>query len=324
MVGTGTKRVSRRKSVGVSWSRQHTTRAIQPNNRPLATSGPRIRLCIKGEARSDPNTSGPEQAPWPNHVAPAHGRYYNQDSGKLTSLISGIIHLTRVNLAHAHYSPQYPPQLRPYEQQYAPRMMWSDGYRESDDARTRYSYSQYPPPESSARDERYPPNLPVPTSSLGQTTQQPAIDSRRERVPIPPSSPSQTFGPYSTVLQPSRDASVVVASGAELIHPHAHTLHEESGRVRAARTVEPSVPSIETSQFVVPSSHIPRAETAVPSRSSHSPEMPTETKPKRRRANAAQLRLLNETYVRTTFPTTEERVEIARRINMTPRQVQIW
>ena len=50
----------------------------------------------------------------------------------------------------------------------------------------------------------------------------------------------------------------------------------------------------------------------------------TPQKPKRRRADAAQLRVLNEVYARTAFPSTEERGSLSRRLGMTPRQVQIW
>ncbi|KAG8965793.1 hypothetical protein FRC03_000164 [Tulasnella sp. 419] len=47
-------------------------------------------------------------------------------------------------------------------------------------------------------------------------------------------------------------------------------------------------------------------------------------KPKRKRADATQLRVLNEVYARTAFPSTEERAELAKRLGMSPRQVQIW
>lgn len=47
-------------------------------------------------------------------------------------------------------------------------------------------------------------------------------------------------------------------------------------------------------------------------------------KPKRRRADAHQLRVLNEVYARTAFPSTEERIDLGRRLGMSPRQVQIW
>lgn len=47
-------------------------------------------------------------------------------------------------------------------------------------------------------------------------------------------------------------------------------------------------------------------------------------KKKRKRADAAQLKVLNETYNRTAFPSTEERADLAKRLDMSPRSVQIW
>lgn len=47
-------------------------------------------------------------------------------------------------------------------------------------------------------------------------------------------------------------------------------------------------------------------------------------KKKRKRADAEQLKVLNETYNRTAFPSTEERVELARKLGMSARSVQIW
>ena len=47
-------------------------------------------------------------------------------------------------------------------------------------------------------------------------------------------------------------------------------------------------------------------------------------KKKRKRANAAQLQVLNETYQRTAFPSTEERQTLAVELDMPPRSVQIW
>lgn len=52
-------------------------------------------------------------------------------------------------------------------------------------------------------------------------------------------------------------------------------------------------------------------------------EFPT-VKKKRKRADAAQLKVLNEVYARTAFPTTEERLELANRLDMSARSVQIW
>ncbi|KAJ3724830.1 hypothetical protein FB446DRAFT_840622 [Lentinula raphanica] len=47
-------------------------------------------------------------------------------------------------------------------------------------------------------------------------------------------------------------------------------------------------------------------------------------KKKRKRADAAQLKVLNETYARTAFPSTEERQALAKLLDMSARSVQIW
>ncbi|GLB37642.1 putative homeodomain containing protein [Lyophyllum shimeji] len=54
-----------------------------------------------------------------------------------------------------------------------------------------------------------------------------------------------------------------------------------------------------------------------------SPEEPT-IKKKRKRADARQLKVLNETYNRTAFPSTEERLALAKELDMSARSVQIW
>ncbi|KAI0780031.1 hypothetical protein C8Q74DRAFT_734973 [Fomes fomentarius] len=55
------------------------------------------------------------------------------------------------------------------------------------------------------------------------------------------------------------------------------------------------------------------------------PEPPLEpVKKKRKRADAEQLKVLNETYNRTAFPSTEERIELAKKLGMSARSVQIW
>ncbi|KAG5638869.1 hypothetical protein H0H81_009172 [Sphagnurus paluster] len=98
-----------------------------------------------------------------------------------------------------------------------------------------------------------------------------------------------------------------------------------------------------------PPAHIPSYEVADPSRdhqrpsspytrsSSHvsapaytpppvSPTSPDEStiKKKRKRADARQLKVLNETYNRTAFPSTEERLALAKELDMSARSVQIW
>jgi len=54
------------------------------------------------------------------------------------------------------------------------------------------------------------------------------------------------------------------------------------------------------------------------------PSEETSIKKKRKRADAAQLKVLNEVYARTAFPSTEERADLARKLDMSARSVQIW
>jgi hypothetical protein len=66
------------------------------------------------------------------------------------------------------------------------------------------------------------------------------------------------------------------------------------------------------------------AHTTTPYSRSDIPSDHPPPKKKRKRADAEQLRVLNEVYARTAFPSTEERQELAIKLNMTPRSVQIW
>lgn len=61
--------------------------------------------------------------------------------------------------------------------------------------------------------------------------------------------------------------------------------------------------------------------------SGYAPEVPVSEpmiKKKRKRADAEQLKVLNDTYNRTAFPSTEERIELAKKLGMSARSVQIW
>ncbi|KAH8107921.1 homeobox-domain-containing protein [Cristinia sonorae] len=58
--------------------------------------------------------------------------------------------------------------------------------------------------------------------------------------------------------------------------------------------------------------------------STYNPEPEPMIKKKRKRADAEQLKVLNETYARTAFPSTEERIELAKKLGMSARSVQIW
>jgi hypothetical protein len=60
-----------------------------------------------------------------------------------------------------------------------------------------------------------------------------------------------------------------------------------------------------------------------PSQTPTSPDGPT-IKKMRKRADAAQLRVLQEIYARTAFPSAEERHALSRILDMSARSVQIW
>ncbi|KAI9013994.1 hypothetical protein CLU79DRAFT_768000 [Phycomyces nitens] len=77
--------------------------------------------------------------------------------------------------------------------------------------------------------------------------------------------------------------------------------------------------------------HRPRSRSISSSYSFSEPEDPSNPdtgdeclKPKRRRANAKQLEVLNRVFERTSFPTTQVRNELGQQLGMSPRTVQIW
>ncbi|QRV82514.1 homeobox domain protein [Ceratobasidium sp. AG-Ba] len=268
------------------------------------------------DAHMHTNYEGAPQTQWATYASPAVGEYYNQQ------------------IQIPYYPPPYVSQPVPQEQAPALHSSWPDN-RSTEGELRRYVHAQYPS-QTSAQNEQYATSSSLPEANLVPSVPHAMRGRRRERPGVLARSSSQTFGPYTSTSLRSRDASPTSASAAEFITSRIHTPPEAPsahGSLQPAPTAEPSTRATETSQFVVPSSRIPRTEVSPHStlnsqpstpRTSHSPEISTETKPKRRRANVMQLRVLNETYDRTMFPTTEERAEIARRINMTPRQVQIW
>ena len=75
---------------------------------------------------------------------------------------------------------------------------------------------------------------------------------------------------------------------------------------------------------------LPYARVPVPTAPSPVPfDVPPEVseptiKKKRKRADARQLEALNRMYARTAFPSTEERQQLARDLDMSARSVQIW
>jgi len=102
--------------------------------------------------------------------------------------------------------------------------------------------------------------------------------------------------------------------------PPADSLQDAStspstGTVRRGPVSVERTPTSRSAHTVSPYSHHPLASVTPPD---HPPPK------KGKRANAEQLRALNKVYARTAFPSTEERQDLALRLGLTPRNVQIW
>ena len=71
----------------------------------------------------------------------------------------------------------------------------------------------------------------------------------------------------------------------------------------------------------LPYARVPPAPSPVPY------DIPAETPPtikKRKRADARQLEALKRVYARTAFPSTEERLQLAKELDMSAESVRIW
>ena len=73
----------------------------------------------------------------------------------------------------------------------------------------------------------------------------------------------------------------------------------------------------------LPNVHVPTAPSPVPFDVSPETSEPT-IKKKRKRADARQLAALNGMYTRRAYPSTEERQQLARDLDMSARSVQNW
>ncbi|CAE6427263.1 unnamed protein product [Rhizoctonia solani] len=253
-----------------------------------------------------------ERVPWREGASQTAGGFYTQDSH------------------HAPFLSSPPTTFQPLRDRQHQVLTWDPNAQERRHSESGYDHAHsFQPPPGSRSDT---------TSTILRGSASPMNrDYEHHRPSAASRHPSaQSFGPYTTtVLQSGRSSAALSGPGNHRrSHSPSRTPYSSQQQCQqGAHNPEAAVRSTETQQYVVPSSRIPRADLAShtppagyydTTRVSHSPEELSETKPKRRRANAAQLKLLNDTYSRTMFPTTEERADIARRINMTPRQVQIW
>ncbi|KAG6920276.1 hypothetical protein DXG01_005045 [Tephrocybe rancida] len=123
---------------------------------------------------------------------------------------------------------------------------------------------------------------------------------------------SQTQGNY-TYLPPQEHGHIQIPSmNPSTYNTNSYDCVDSRGDLHRS-----SSPYGRSSSQTVPTSTTP------PPVSPTSPEEST-IKKKRKRADAHQLKVLNETYNRTAFPSTEERLALAKELGMTARSVQIW
>lgn len=148
----------------------------------------------------------------------------------------------------------------------------------------------------------------------------------------------QAMTPASHIRSPTTGYPNSFASGQQQMHTAAYGYPQAPD----PRNLPPPVSSIPYDATGAP---IPRrssiVDRTVPSRisvhatspyarqppqmsSTYNPEPEPMIKKKRKRADAEQLKVLNDTYARTAFPSTEERIELAKKLGMSARSVQIW
>jgi hypothetical protein len=133
-------------------------------------------------------------------------------------------------------------------------------------------------------------------------------------------SPTSGFPQYQSPTSPAYPAGHSPPRGAVPAVGAAHAHYQQSMASHAS--LERNMPrsrAIATLPYAVP----PPAPSPVPYDMPVVDSEPT-IKKKRKRADARQLEALNRMYARTAFPSTEERLALAKELDMSPRQVQIW
>ncbi|THH07499.1 hypothetical protein EW145_g3337 [Phellinidium pouzarii] len=143
---------------------------------------------------------------------------------------------------------------------------------------------------------------------------------------VPSSSyPMNYDPPYHSNAHPSSYPSFHPSAIDTRHHTHPpHSMHFSAEAHQSQHRASPNEWAQRTETHLVsPYARTPRESL------NHSPQEPSpvdypSVKKKRKRADAAQLKVLNEVYARTAFPTTEERMELAKKLDMSARSVQIW
>ncbi|KAF8577310.1 homeobox-domain-containing protein [Ramaria rubella] len=157
-------------------------------------------------------------------------------------------------------------------------------------------------------------------------TPRPAYASQHQAYPAPHISSSSSrhqsaaYGHTHSAQSHTMPFAAADSWGASLAPEHTHT------HVHSHARHEQAYPTQSTAAYSSYSHQDRESETWNPELSPTSERAPDEPliKKKRKRADANQLRVLNATYQRTAFPSTQERESLAKELDMSPRSVQIW
>ncbi|KAI9449406.1 homeobox-domain-containing protein [Lactarius psammicola] len=225
-----------------------------------------------------------------------------------------------------NYSSPYPTQQRstpvPYEQPYyssaqQPRQAgyaqtgYHSYHQQVPDARYPQAYSSYnrASPSSSSADPRQLRPLSVPRDDRGQSSQYyqpPHADLQM------PSTTSDMRSPHA-VYSPAGLSAVSIPFPRVCLPTELQSrLYSCGGGSSYSRSI-PQLPYARNAPAMSPVDYEPPTDPAEPT-----------IKKKRKRADARQLEVLNATYNRTAFPSTEERAALAKQLDMSARSVQIW
>ena len=152
---------------------------------------------------------------------------------------------------------------------------------------------------------------PQPTSSPQTMTSHSTVRSPQAAYPTQ----YPQYQPVATSTYPTDpNASRTMAHGQPVASQHHHM---QMGHPSVERTVSSrNVASL-------PYSRGPPVMSPIDYDTAESSAEPT-IKKKRKRADPHQLKILNDVYARTAFPSTEERADLAKRLDMSARSVQIW
>ncbi|KAJ3896731.1 hypothetical protein GG344DRAFT_71693 [Lentinula edodes] len=144
----------------------------------------------------------------------------------------------------------------------------------------------------------------------------PAENPSYSGIRSPTASYPPSFAAYPTPNSTNNYGNPVPMTDA---HTQSHIHAASHASMMLPESHRPATPSYAPSGLQIPPSYTPPPV---------SPTTGTANEPmikkKRKRADAGQLRVLNDTYARTAFPSTEERQALAKLLDMSARSVQIW